>query len=154
MTCILKILFTFVLVKSIIRVCKGPVFSGHFLCSLQYGGGFLSCRFPVGPNEGLDSERGHRFLFVPMSKTSLKMKNVTGVSAQVAISADEIIKKLFDSDFTDDLRTDLREMIDAYLLSEDETDYRDQRHSSFLWIDSLLKDIKTYHAQSQIKLVS
>ena len=69
-----------------------------------------------------------------------------------AISAEEIIKKLFDSDFTDDLRADLREIIDFYLLSEDEAEYRDQRYSSFMWIDSLLKDIQLYQVQSQIKV--
>ena len=82
------------------------------------------------------------------------MKKSTSATAQVAISAEEIIKKLFDSDFTDDLRADLREMIDAYLLSEDEIDYRDQRYSSFMWIDSLLKDIQLYQIQSQIKIAS
>lgn len=75
-------------------------------------------------------------------------------SAQVANSAEEIINKLSNLSFVEDLRSDLREIIDAYLLSEDETDYRDQRYSSFLWIDSLLKDIKLYQSQSQIKLVS
>lgn len=70
-----------------------------------------------------------------------------------AISAETILNTLFDSDFTDDLRTDLREMIDAYLLSEDEADYRDQRYSSFMWIDALLKDIQLYQNQPKLKLV-
>jgi len=82
------------------------------------------------------------------------MKNSKGATAQVAISAEEIIKKVFGSDFAEDLRTDLREMIDVYLLSEDEPEYRDQRYSSFMWIDSLLKDIQLYQAQSQIKVAS
>ena len=68
-----------------------------------------------------------------------------------ALSAEEIIKKVFGDG---DLRTDLREMIDVYLLSEDEPEYRDQRYSSFMWIDSLLKDIQLYQAQSQIKVAS
>lgn len=71
-----------------------------------------------------------------------------------ALSAEEIIKKLFDPDFTNDLRADLREIIDVYLLSEDEAEYRDQRYASFMWIDSLLKDIHLYQAQSQIKVAS
>ena len=82
------------------------------------------------------------------------MKNSKSATAQVAISAEEIIKKVFGSDFAEDLRTDLREMIDVYLLSEDEPEYRDQRYSSFMWIDSLLKDIQLYQAQSQIKVAS
>lgn len=55
-----------------------------------------------------------------------------------------IIVKLFDVPFVEDLRNDLREIIDVYLLNEDDPQYRDQRYSSFLWIDSILKDIQTY----------
>lgn len=65
----------------------------------------------------------------------------------VAISHEEktkIIVKLFDVPFVEDLRNDLREIIDTYLLNEDDPKYRDQRYSSFLWIDSILKDIQAY----------
>lgn len=65
----------------------------------------------------------------------------------VAISHEEktkIIVKLFDVPFVEDLRDDLREIIDTYLLNEDDPNYRDQRYSSFLWIDSILKDIQDY----------
>jgi hypothetical protein len=65
----------------------------------------------------------------------------------VAVSHEEktkIIVKLFDVPFVEDLRDDLREIIDTYLLNEDDPNYRDQRYSSFLWIDSILKDIQAY----------
>jgi len=80
MTCILKILFIFVLLNSINGRHHCPKNAGLFLCPVQYGSGVLLSDgvSPHSPVEGLSSRKGiTAFYLVPALKIDAMLSSST-----------------------------------------------------------------------------
>lgn len=73
-----------------------------------------------------------------------------------AISAEEILKSLLSVSKigAEDLRNDLRQMIDACLIHEEETETREALYESFREIDVMLSILEEVENQPKLKLVS
>ena len=123
--------------RSKFRVIVGPIPRGHFLCSIQYGGGPFTSR-KGDPEQGSVSVNGHRFFIGLLTKTCLIMNKPTlGL-----LTPEQIISDLLLSDDMQNLRKDLRLMVDCYLLHEDERHYRKSVHASFLILDMILAQVE------------
>ena len=84
----------------------------------------------------LTAEAATAFIW-PHVKNLRKMKTISNGR----ISPEQILNDLLDTDEISRMRQHLRDMIDAYLLSEDEHDYPEQVYTTFQTIDELLKNL-------------
>lgn len=91
------------------------------------------------PEIGLDTVKGNAVFCYPFLNLSKMSKTISGATAPpLAISAEKIIKDLVSTDETSRMRQHLRDMLDSYLLSEDEASFRKEIYGTYLALDSLL----------------
>ena len=127
----------FVPVSTSLWVKFGPVNTGYFYSSPHNGDGPFTSRKGY-PETGTDSVNGHRFFIGLMSKNvSIMNKPSIGL-----LTPEQIISDLLLSDDMQNLRKDLRLMVDCYLLHEDERHYRKSVHASFLILDMMLAQVE------------
>ena len=92
------------------------------------------------PGEGLDKVKGNAVFYCPFLNLSKMSKNspcVTDTSLGY-FTPEEIIRDLVTTDETSRMRQHLRDMLDSYLLSEDESIFRKEIYGTYLALDTLL----------------
>lgn len=89
-SCKLKKLYNFVVAKVMLRAIESPVIKGHFLCLLEYDGGFLSFPETGSPEQGLSRRKMPPFIIWYYAKNLLKMKNSFAQGTSPAIPAKSI----------------------------------------------------------------
>ena len=138
-----KIMPIFEVTNSITRAHIHPK-QGHFLCPTQYGGSVLLSvgESPHSPGEGLVNGKGTTVLYLgPTLKIFAMTSNSPSTKcASLAIAAETILNDLVTTDEISRMRQHLRDMLDAYLLSEDDQDSRREVYGSFLAFDYLLRN--------------
>lgn len=142
MHCILKILPIFGLRNSTNGAHNRPE-KGHFLCPVQYGGSVLLSDgvSPHSPVEGFRSRKGTTaFYLVPtLKKLAMRSNSTSAKSTPLAISAERILNDLLETDEIARMRQHLRDILDSYLLGEDDRNSREQVYGTYLAIDFMLR---------------
>ena len=119
---------------------------GHFLCPTQYGGSVLLNVgvSPHSPVEGFGSRKGTTAFYLgPTLKIFAMPSNSTSTKcASLAITAETILNDLVTTDEISRMRQHLRDMLDAYLLDEDDSKYRHDIYSTYMALDILLTRIE------------
>jgi len=137
------ILSIFEVTNSITRAQYRPELRGHFLCPVQYGGSVLLSdgESPHSPGEGLVNGKGTTVLYlVPTIKIFAMTSNLpSGKTASLVISAEEILHDLLTTDEVSRMRQHLRDMLDAFLLSEDDQISRKEIYGTFQALDFMLR---------------
>lgn len=91
------------------------------------------------PGTGIDNGKGDSVFCCPVLKLIKMSKNVPGATGtSSAISAEAIIYDLVSTDEIPRMRQHLRDMLDSYLLSEDEASFRRGIYGTYLALDNLL----------------
>ncbi len=153
-TCIINIFCIFALVRSKFRVSNGPANRGHFLCSLQYGGGSFTSR-KGDPEQGSDSVNDHRFFIGLMSKTCSIMKDLSSANGtSKAISAEKILNHLLLCDDVKHLRQVLQSTTMETLLHEDDEYSRGEIYNYWLAFDNFFRKLKKYENQIKLDIAS
>lgn len=132
-----NIVLIFVSARKKVRA-ESPKSSGLFLCPSKYCGGFHS--FPVtgGPDQEPCKRVEPSLLFWLNAKYLVSMKNDS-----ICVSTpQQIIEDLVTTDEASRMRDHLREMLDAYLLSEDDSRCRHEVYGTYLAIDRLIRRVE------------
>lgn len=84
-------------------------------------------------------------------KTNQKLINDGNNSTTIEkdLTPDQLISDILLSDEPKKLRHDLREMMDVYLLEEDESKFRYSVYASFMGMDSFLEKLETFAMLSE-----
>lgn len=141
MLCGHKILSIFEVTNSITRAHNRPT-AGHFLCPIQYGGSVLlnEGESPHSPGEGLVNGKGTTvyYLVSTLKKLAMTSNSPSGNATSTAIMATTILNDLLITDDVSRMRQHLRNMLDCYLLEEEDRNNRRQVYGTFLALDFML----------------
>ena len=115
---------------------------GHFLCPIQYGGSVLLSDgvSPHSPVEGFRSRKGTTafYLAPTLKKLAMRSNSTSGKATSTAITAATILSDLLITDEVSRMRQHLRNMLDCYLLEEEDQNNRKQVYGTFLALDFML----------------
>jgi len=129
-----KILQTFDLSDQSAGLKKAQSVPGFFVLNpQQYDGGSIPSR-KGDPAQGSDSGKGHRFHLASVKN----LRNMETIPIK-AISAEQIIYDLVTTDEASRMRQHLRDMLDAFLLPEDESRERKEVYGTYLALDRLIQ---------------
>jgi hypothetical protein len=104
----------------------------------QETGETYGCKFRDLSELRFGSVRSDLPLFIYSNHFIMRTENGLSASAHPPVTPEQLISDIILSDEISTMRQHIRAMADSYLLSEDETDYRQKVFSTYMVLDTFL----------------